>query len=201
MSSQLVVERQSTSWIRSSILSISFWWNGTSLLGLVMGCILETMEAIAFNLPWTRWLEMMCVICVHSSKKSFGTKWGGELSKVWTLLKICVFMICVFVTTGIGGPSIPRNHKFFLHKSQILRICVFVTCDLWFLYLCNLGNAPFYKKWCWNQSASRSFYSFKDQRYYWPCHWLSKQNIHDLTSCKSDCCGFLTIYQIHNMAS
>ena len=53
---------------------------------------------------------------------------GGELYEVPTLPQICVFMICVFMMSSIGGVIYATKSQIFEHKSQILSICVFVIC-------------------------------------------------------------------------
>ena len=112
MSSQLVVVNWSTSLVRSSILSFSFWHNDTPFLGLVMGGILEA-AASAFNLPWTLWLETMCLMCVHCSNKFFwNEKWRWVVQGMNSSKDLCICDL--------------QNHKCFWYKSQLL-----LVCDLW----------------------------------------------------------------------
>ena len=56
-----------------------------------------------------KWMEMMCVMWVHCSKKLLWNNsrisYGRILHEAQTLPKVCVFLICVFVMRGIRGAA------------------------------------------------------------------------------------------------
>ena len=130
MSSQSVVKRESTSWIRSSILFISFWQKYT-LLGLFMGSFWKWQQLHFICLKqgcwrWCVWCICTVVRCFCETKRRW-VVWGTNSSK-----DLCICDLCIS-ESGIGRAAYNTKSYFFRHKLKILCICVFKICDFWFV--------------------------------------------------------------------